>query len=312
MSAYSQLLPRDSVESVVTIGKFDGVHIGHRAVLQKLRSEAQGRRVVAVTFDRHPLELFDPTNSPKPLLSVAQKVEALHEAGAELVVVLPFTDETASISAETFVTQVLVEGLTARHVVVGADFRYGSGGAGDIHSLAAAGALSGFTVNTVEDVCESLGSPKVSSTAVRDALTRGEVERAAGLLGRPHRMRGVVVHGHQRGRDLGYPTVNLEENSEGFIPAAGVYAGVLTVNGHRYVAGISVGKNPTFSDVTRFQVEAHGLDAEFDAYGHTAEIEFTHRIRDLTAFTTVDDLILAIHQDMAVIRELVARGELLI
>lgn len=310
MSAYSDVLPRDGVESVVTIGKFDGVHIGHQAVLRALRATAKGRRVVAVTFDRHPAELFNPVAAPKPLLSIHQKIEALQHAGAELVIVLPFTHETASISAEKFVSQVLVEGLSARHVVVGADFRYGAGGKGDVHSLALAGAVAGFSVDTVDDVCDTLGSPKVSSTTVREALSRGEVERAAELLGRTHRMRGVVVHGHQRGRDLGYPTVNLEENAEGFVPAAGVYAGILTVNGVRYCAGISVGKNPTFSDVTRLQVEAHGLDAEFDAYGHVAEIEFTHRIRDLTAFASVDELILAIHQDITDIRKLVARGDL--
>lgn len=311
MSVFENLVPSDGVPSVVTIGKFDGVHIGHRAVLARLNEISEGRRVVAVTFDRHPLELFDPPRSPKPLMSLPQKVEALRDAGADVVVVLPFTAEMSEVPAHVFVDSILVRGLTTQLVIVGTDFRYGSGGAGSVDTLIAEGNAAGFTVSTVDDVCSGSEQLKVSSTAIREALALGDVESAHRLLGRAHRMRGLVVHGHQRGRDLGYPTVNLEENSEGFIPAAGVYAGYVLVNGGKYVAGISVGTNPTFDDVTRYQVEAHALDASFDAYGHVAEIEFTHRIRDLTAFTTVEDLIVAIDGDIDVIREMVARGELL-
>lgn len=305
-------LPYDGIDSVVTIGKFDGVHRGHRAVISALRAAARGRRVVAVTFDRHPLELFSPSTAPRSLLSVAQKVEALTNAGADLVVVLPFTRETAALSPREFVDTVVVKGLSASLVMVGDDFRFGHNGAGTVAVLRELGASHGFDVAVVDDVCLDSVSHKVSSTAIRQALDTGDVERATNLLGRPHRMRGLVVHGHQRGRNLGYPTVNLEENSEGYIPAAGVYAGRVTVGDITYIAGISVGKNPTFHDVTRNQVEAHAMDAEFDAYGLTAEIEFTHRIRDLTAFTSVEDLIVAIHRDMDDIRDLVARGELLI
>lgn len=312
MSVFTGIVPSDGVPSVVTIGKFDGVHIGHRAVLNRLTQISEGRRVVAITFDRHPLEVFDPSRSPKPLLSLVQKVEALREAGADLVVVIPFTAETSEMAAHDFVESVLINGVNAQHVIVGADFRYGRGGAGSVATLIAEGIESGFTVSTVDDVCASPESLKVSSTAVREALAVGDVELAHGLLGHPHRMRGRVVHGHQRGRDLGYPTVNLEENSEGYIPAAGVYAGYLLVNGSKFVAGISVGTNPTFDDVSRLQVEAHALDASFDAYGQVAEIEFTHRIRDLTAFTSVEDLIVAIDGDIVSIREMVDRGDLLI
>ncbi|PTW91606.1 riboflavin kinase/FMN adenylyltransferase [Microbacteriaceae bacterium MWH-Ta3] len=307
-----EALPHDGIDSVVTIGKFDGVHRGHRAVIDSLRRVANGRRVVAVTFDRHPLELFSPHTAPRPLLSIAQKIEALHEAGADRVVVIPFTQETAELLPRDFVDTVIVEGLSASLVMVGADFRFGHNGAGTVSVLRELGAARGFSVEVQDDVCRDGGRDKVSSTAIRLALDSGDVTSAAELLGRPHRMRGLVVHGHQRGRNLGYPTVNLEENSEGYIPAAGVYAGRVSVGGSTYIAGISVGKNPTFHDVTRNQVEAHAMDAEFDAYGQVAEIEFTHRVRDLTAFTTVDDLIVAIHRDMDVIRALVARGELLI
>lgn len=302
-------LPHDSVDSVVTIGKFDGVHIGHREVVRQLRERANGRRVIVVTFDRHPLELFDPGRAPKPILSIRQKVEYLVDAGADRVVVLPFTTEFAALSPDEFVDDVLIAGVSASLVLVGSDFRFGSGGAGNIETLTARGASAGFEVVKLDHVCTE-GGLKVSSSTIRDALRTGDVESAAELLGRPHRVRGLVVHGHQRGRVLGYPTVNLEENSEGMIPRPGVYAGILRVHDRDFLAGISVGKNPTFTDVTRDQVEAHALDAEFDAYGSVAEIGFTHWIRDIEAFDSVDELIVALHKDFADIRALIADGTL--
>jgi riboflavin kinase/FMN adenylyltransferase len=302
-------LPRDGVDSVITIGKFDGVHIGHREVVSQLRARANGRRVVVVTFDRHPLELFDPARAPLPILSVAQKVEALLDAGADRVVVLPFTTEFAAMSPDAFIDDIVVAGLSASLVLVGSDFRFGAKGAGKIETLVARGATAGFEVVTLDHVCVD-GETKVSSSTIREALRAGDVETATELLGRPHRVRGMVVHGHQRGRVLGYPTVNLEENNEGMIPRPGVYAGILRVHGQDFLAGISVGKNPTFTDVTRDQVEAHALDAEFDAYGSIAEVGFTHWIRDIEAFGSVDDLIAALHKDFADIRALIADGTL--
>ena len=302
-------LPRDGVESVVTIGKFDGVHIGHREVLRRLRERAAGRRVVVVTFDRHPLELFDPARAPQPLLSIPQKVEALRDAGADLVVVLPFTEEFAATSPNDFVDRILVDGLSVKLILVGADFRFGSGGAGTVDVLAEMGETLGFSVEVLDDVALR-GGAKVSSSTIREALAAGDVETAAELLGRPHRVRGLVVHGHQRGRVLGYPTVNLEEDNEGFIPKSGVYAGSLEVLGVEYLAGISVGKNPTFTDVTRDQVEAHALDADFDAYGEIAEVRFTHWLRDNVPFGSVEELIEALHGDFRNIRTLIADGTL--
>lgn len=302
-------LPSDGVDSVITIGKFDGVHIGHHEVVSQLRARANGRRVVVVTFDRHPLELFDPARAPKPILSVPQKVEALMNAGADRVVVLPFTTEFAAMSPDAFIDDIVVTGLSASLVLVGSDFRFGAKGAGKIETLVARGATAGFEVVTLDHVCVD-GEIKVSSSTIREALLSGDVETATALLGRPHRVRGLVVHGHQRGRVLGYPTVNLEENNEGMIPRPGVYAGILRVHGQDFLAGISVGKNPTFTDVTRDQVEAHALDAEFDAYGSIAEVGFTHWIRDIEAFGSVDDLIAALHKDFVDIRAIIADGTL--
>ncbi len=302
-------LPHDGIDSVVTVGKFDGVHIGHREVVAQLRARARGRRVVVVTFDRHPLDLFDPARAPHPILSIPQKVEALLGAGADRVVVLPFTKEFSTMSPDEFIDEVLLTGASASLVLVGSDFRFGSQGAGTIDTLTARGSTAGFEVVQLDHVCVD-GGIKVSSSAIREALRDGDVESASLLLGRPHRVRGLVVHGHQRGRVLGYPTVNLEENNEGMVPRPGVYAGILRVHGQDFLAGISVGKNPTFTDVTRDQVEAHALDADFDAYGSIAEVGFTHWIRDIESFASVDDLILALHKDFADIRRLIADGEL--
>jgi riboflavin kinase/FMN adenylyltransferase len=302
-------LPRDGIDSVVTIGKFDGVHIGHHEVVSQLRARSKGRRVVVVTFDRHPLELLDPARAPQPILSIPQKVEALLDAGADRVVVLPFTAEFAAMSPDEFIDEVLLGGVSASLVLVGSDFRFGVKGSGNIETLIARGATAGFEVITLAHVCVD-GETKVSSSTIRDALRAGDVEVATKLLGRPHRVRGLVVHGHQRGRVLGYPTVNLEENNEGMVPKPGVYAGLVRVHGQDFLAGISVGKNPTFTDVTRDQVEAHALDADFDAYGSIAEVGFTHWIRDIESFASVDELIAALHKDFSDIRALIADGTL--
>ena len=302
-------LPYDSVDSVVTIGKFDGVHIGHREVVRQLRERANGRRVIVVTFDRHPLELFDPGRAPKPILSIPQKVEYLVDAGADRVVVLPFTTEFAALSPDEFVDDVLIAGVSASLVLVGSDFRFGSGGAGNIETLTACGASAGFEVVTLDHVRVG-GGGKVSSSTIREAILAGDVESAAELLGRPHRVRGHVVKGHQRGRELGYRTVNLEENSEGLVPKAGVYAGIINVLGEVFFGAISVGRNPTFNDVTRDQVETHALDANFDAYGTIAEVTFIHWIRDVEAFKSVDDLIVALDGDVLKIRGMIAHGTL--
>ena len=303
-------VPRDSVPSAVTIGKFDGVHRGHRAVIEQLRARSNGARVVVVTFDRNPLSVVDPSRVPDQLVSTTQKVEALTALGVDLVVVLPFTDDFRELSAKEFVRTILVEGLSATTVMVGRDFRYGKGGAGTVNTLIADSVSSGFEVVVVGDVCVDAGSERISSSLIRDALSVGDVERAAQLLGRPHAVRGEVVRGHQRGRELGYPTANLEEHCEGFVPAPGVYAGTLDVGGETYFAGISVGTNPTFTDVDRLQVEAHALDADFDAYGLTGTITFTHRLRDTLKFDGIDSLIVAMDNDIRDIRALMATGEL--
>jgi riboflavin kinase/FMN adenylyltransferase len=282
-------LPQDARPSAVTIGKFDGVHRGHRAVLDHLITEAEGRRTVAVTFDRHPAAVLHPESAPETLLSTAQKTEALIEAGVDLVVVLPFTPAFAALTPEQFVDQVLVRGLRAELVLVGSDFRYGARGAGTVETLRVAGERHGFEVALVDDVCV-LDGTRVSSTGIRTLLESGRLDEATEALGRPHRIRSLVVPGHQRGRELGYPTANLARDAEGCIPADGVYACWLHVEGARYGAAVSIGNNPTFGDVPEKTVEAHAIDVHLDLYGKTVELEFVAYIRSMHKFDSADAL----------------------
>jgi riboflavin kinase/FMN adenylyltransferase len=292
--------------SAITIGKFDGVHVGHRAVLARLRSIAARDRLqaVAVTFDRNPLALLAPDKCPESLVSIPQKLRLLATTGVDASLVLHFDRELASLAPEAFVGDILVDALQARAVLVGADFRFGSRGAGDVALLTELGAEHGFDVEVVGDVRPS-DDRRVSSTWVRELLAEGDVRRAAELLGHTPTVRGLVVHGAARGRELGFPTANLSPESEGLIPADGVYAGWLTDGGVRYPAAISVGNNPTFEGVPKKQVEAYVLDRDIDLYDHVVDVEFVERIRGMVALTTIDDLIVQMRRDVDEVRGLV-------
>ncbi len=302
--------------SVVAIGKFDGVHSGHRAVIDRARVAAAdvGARVVAVTFDRNPLSLLRPDACPEPLASLDQKLRLLAEQGIDAVLVLGFDAALAALEPRAFVEHVLVEALGVQILLVGDDFRFGRGGAGNPELLVSLGAEFGFDVDVVGDV--QGGGRRVSSTWVRDLLAVGDVEGAARLLGRPHAVQGEVVHGLKRGRELGFPTANLSADAEGFIPADGVYAGWLFDEGPvgepvgavtRYPAAISVGTNPTFDDVHARQVEAYVLDeTDLDLYGRRVQVQFTHRIRGMLAFDGIDALIARMDQDVADVRRVLA------
>lgn len=302
-------LPHDATASIVTIGKFDGVHRGHRAVLDRLFADAEGRRTVVVTFDRHPASVLHPEDAPEALLSVAQKTEALIAAGIDLVVVLPFTAEFAALSAETFIDQVLVGGLHATYVLIGRDFRYGAHGAGTADTLRVAGEHAGFVVALVNDVRETNGT-RVSSTGIRHLLEAGNLDDATDALGRLHRIRSLVVPGHQRGRELGYPTANLARDAEGYIPADGVYACWLHVAATRYGAAVSIGNNPTFGDVPEKTVEAHALDVSIDLYGSTVELEFVRYIRPMKKFESADALAGQMRLDELQIRDILESAAL--
>jgi riboflavin kinase/FMN adenylyltransferase len=312
-------VPEGFGPSVVAIGKFDGVHSGHRAVIDRARVDAAeaGARVVAVTFDRNPLALLRPEICPDSLVGVHQKLDLLAQAGVDATLLLTFDRALADLGAREFVEHVLVGALGVRIVMVGGDFRFGRGGAGTSDLLRELGAEFGFEVDIVDDVRAIEAGRRVSSTWVRELLSAGDVAGAARLLGRPHAVRGEVVHGLKRGRELGFPTANLSADLEGFVPAEGVYAGWLVDGGShdadrsgdprrsiRYPAAISVGTNPTFDDVHARQVEAYVLDeTDLDLYGHTVEIEFVARIRGMVAFEGVGPLIEQMTDDVVQVRE---------
>ncbi len=299
--------------SVVAIGKFDGVHSGHRAVLDRARVDAAtgGARVVAVTFDRNPLALLRPEACPADLIGVHQKIRLLAETGIDAALVLSFDRALADLTAREFVERVLVDALGVRTVMVGADFRFGRGGTGNPDVLRELGAELGFDVDVVDDVRAIGAGRRVSSTWIREVLAEGDVETAAKLLGRPPSVWGEVVHGLKRGRELGYPTANLSPDLEGFVPADGVYAGWLVDEGSadglrggiRYPAAISIGRNPHFDDVEVRQVEAYVLDeTDLDLYGHRVEVQFVRRIRGMAAFDGLDALIAQMADDVVRVR----------
>lgn len=293
--------------SVVTIGKFDGVHIGHRAVVSRVRDEADARGLpaVALTFDRHPLSLLAPDRAPAALVSTTQRAELLQDAGVDVVVELPFDRDFAARTPLAFVEGVLVQLLNATAVLVGADFRFGHRGQGTVPLLRRLGAEFGFEVLEVGDVVsEGPQERRVSSSLIRELLDAGRVREAAALLGRAPTVRGTVVRGFQRGRELGYPTANLSRDHEGYLPRDGVYATRVAIDGETPMgAATSIGDNPTFEGVPARTLEAHVLDRELDLYDRTIEVAFVDYIRPMRKFDDMDALVARMREDESAIRE---------
>ncbi|HOW00544.1 MAG TPA: bifunctional riboflavin kinase/FAD synthetase [Rhodoglobus sp.] len=296
-------VPADFGPSVVTIGKFDGVHEGHRAMVHRLRTTAAARGLasVVVTFDRNPLSLLRPEVCPEPLVSTEQKLDLLAATDPDATLVLTFDRSLAEETPEEFVRTVLVEPLRAAVVLVGADFRFGAKGAGSVETLIELGATHGFEVLVVDDVT-AVDGRRVSSSWIRELLSEGRVAEAARLLGAPHTIRGTVVHGHQRGRQLGYPTANLSREVDGFVPADGVYAAWLTARDIRYPAAVSIGNNPTFEGIVDRQIEAHAIDAAFDIYDEVVDVSFVEYIRGMRKFPGPDELAVQMGADEDQIR----------
>jgi riboflavin kinase/FMN adenylyltransferase len=263
--------------SAVTVGKFDGLHTGHRAVLARLRDSAASRDLASavVTFDRNPLALLAPEHCPLTLVSNEQKRELLAESGIDATLMLAFDTSFAALTPEQFVRRVLVDALGARLVLAGSDFRFGAKQAGDVALLRELGTRFGFEVELIDDVraggdTGDAGERRASSTWVRELLHEGRVDDAAGVLGRLPAVRSIVIEGEKRGRELGFPTANLDPRVlEGFLPADGVYAAWASIDGVRYPAAVSIGNNPSFENVPQHQAEAHLLDVDLDLYGRT-------------------------------------------
>lgn len=280
--------PRDE-PAVITIGTFDGVHRGHRFLLEA--AAEHGRPVVAVTFDPHPTEVVRPDRCPPLLTTVERRVELLLETGADEVRVLAFDRPMADWSPQEFVDRVLVEQLHASTVVVGENFTYGSRAAGDIHTLAAAGDFDVVGAALVGDGGTSAGEAW-SSTRIRGLVAEARLREAAELLGRPHEVSGVVTQGEQRGRELGYPTANVPVDDRYAVPPDGVYAGRLVrASGEALPAAISIGTNPTFGEHSR-RVESYVLDrTDLDLYGEAVRVELVEHLRGMVAFDGVDALL---------------------
>jgi riboflavin kinase/FMN adenylyltransferase len=305
-----QEVPDGFGPSVVTIGEFDGVHRGHQRIVAEAVAEAAdlGLPVVVVTFDPHPDEVVRPGTHPPLLGTARRRSQLLAGLGVDAVFVIPFTLEFSRLGPDEFVQSVLVDRLHAARVVVGENFRFGHKAAGDVALLAELGEKYDFTVAGVPLLAGDGGT--VSSSRIRALLAAGQVSAAAEILGRPHRVEGVVVRGHQRGRALGFPTANLETLTHTAIPADGIYAGWLAEldsggeETERWPAAISVGTNPTF-DGTERTVEAYALDRDdLDLYGSRVAVDFVARLRETLRFDSVDALIEQMHVDAADARRL--------
>ncbi len=297
--------PRGWGRSVVTIGVFDGVHMGHQATIGHAVERAKGLGLpsLVLTFDPHPSEVVRPGSHPAVLTGPLRKAELIEQLGVDVLCVQPFTLDFSRLSAEQFVHDLLVEHLHAALVVVGENFRFGHRAAGDVALLTELGHRFGFTVEPAPLV--TADGVIYSSTYVRACVDAGDVEAAAMVLGRPHRVEGVVVRGDQRGRHLGFPTANLMTARYTAIPADGVYACWLVRGGDRFPAAVSIGTNPTFSGQER-RVEAFVLDFDGDLYGERLALDFVAHLRPMLRFDGVPALVEAIEEDVRRTRQLLS------
>ncbi|WP_335938181.1 bifunctional riboflavin kinase/FAD synthetase [Streptomyces sp. PTD5-9] len=306
-------IPEDWGRSVVTIGSYDGVHRGHQLIIGRAveRARELGVPSVVVTFDPHPSEVVRPGSHPPLLAPHHRRAELMAALGVDAVLVLPFTTEFSKLAPADFIVKVLVDKLHARLVIEGPNFRFGHKAAGDVALLTEFGATYDYGVEVIDLYVSGAagdGEP-FSSTLTRRLIARGDVAGAAEILGRPHRVEGIVVRGAQRGRDLGFPTANLETLPHTAIPADGVYAGWLDVDGEAMPAAISVGTNPQF-DGTERTVEAYAIDrVGLDLYGLHVSVDFLAYVRGMRKFDSVDELLVAMADDVKQCRELIAAHE---
>ncbi|MFJ6940896.1 bifunctional riboflavin kinase/FAD synthetase [Streptomyces sp. NPDC101132] len=301
-------IPQDWGRSVVTIGSYDGVHRGHQLIIGRAVARARelGVPSVVVTFDPHPSEVVRPGSHPPLLAPHHRRAELMAELGVDALLILPFTAEFSQLSPADFIVKVLVEALHAKAVIEGPNFRFGHRAAGNTDYLAELGATYDYEVEVVDLYVsgEAGGGEPFSSTLTRRLVAEGDMAGAAEILGRPHRVEGVVVRGAQRGRELGYPTANVETLPHTAIPADGVYAGWLTADGERMPAAISVGTNPQF-DGTERTVEAYAIDrVGLDLYGLHVTVDFLAYVRGMAKFESIEVLLDAIADDVKKAREL--------
>jgi riboflavin kinase/FMN adenylyltransferase len=294
--------------TVVTIGVYDGVHLGHRALIGRVRAMASelGAASAVVTFDRHPATVVRPESAPLLLTDLDQRIELLAGTGVDYTLVIRFDKERSSESAEDFVQEILVGCLGARAVVVGHDFHFGRNRGGSVPMLQEMGAELGFDVLGINLVTDEAESEVVSSTRIRALLADGDVAGAARLLGRPHEVRGHVQEGDRRGRDLGFPTANVAVPADVLLPADGIYAGWYErPDGLVHPSAMSLGRRPTFYDDAELSLlECYLLDFDADLYGEPAKVRFVQRLRGEVKFDSVDALVEQMGRDVDEAREL--------
>ncbi|MBB5116635.1 bifunctional riboflavin kinase/FAD synthetase [Streptomyces eurocidicus] len=306
-------IPQDWGRSVVTIGSYDGVHRGHQLIIGRAveRARELGVPAVVVTFDPHPSEVVRPGSHPPLLAPHHRRAELMAELGVDAVLILPFTAEFSKLSPADFVVKVLVDKLHAKLVVEGPNFRFGHRAAGDVEFLKELGATYDYGVEVIDLYVtgEAGGGLPFSSTLTRKLVAEGDVAGAMEILGRPHRVEGVVVQGAQRGRELGYPTANVETLPHTAIPADGVYAGWLVVGEEAMPAAISVGTNVQF-DATERTVEAYAIDrTDLDLYGLHVAVDFLSYLRGMEKFESIEALLLCMAGDVKRARDLVTAHE---
>ena len=301
--------PFPGERAVITIGVYDGLHLGHQAVIEQVTSlaAATGARSAVVTFDRHPATVVRPESAPRLLTDTEQRMELLASTGIDAAVVIPFDLAQSQEPPMSFIERVLVRCLHTSVVVVGNDFHFGRHREGNVELLRELGATYGFEVEPVNLVPRPDGVDEpVSSTAIRRALAGGDVDLAATLLGRPFEVRGFVVQGDQRGRLLGFPTANVEVPNRVCLPADGVYAGwYVRPDGSTHACAINLGRRPTFYEhADHSLLEAHLLDFDGDLYGERARVRFAHFLRSERKFDGIDALVEQLKHDVDHAREL--------
>lgn len=303
-----QNVPTNFAPSAVTIGKFDGIHLGHQKLIHAMLNVANEHQLssVLVTFDRHPDALLNPEQCKLPLIGSSQKIALLENLEIDQLLTLEFDHQLAALTPQEFVLNILVEKLHAKVVLVGEDFKFGVRGSGDVSTLHDLGQQFGFEVRVVSSAF--VGGKKVSTTAIREALDTGNIIEASALLGRTHTTIGVIEHGLKIGRTIGFPTANMSRDCEGYLPLDGVYAGWLHVDGIKYPAAHSVGINETFQAVPRL-VESHVLDrSDIDLYDKIVTLEYVDFIRPAAKFNGVDDLVAEINRDLDKVRGIMERA----
>ena len=299
-------IPAGLGATAVTIGKYDALHLGHRALLNNLVAAADEQQLTAVvvTFKNHPFDVLRPGETPRQIIGATQKSFQLAESGVAAVLNLDFDERLASMSAADFVQQIIVDALGAKVVMVGEGFKFGAGGSGDCETLASLAAKHGYAFRAVERYV--LDGEVVSTSAIRNALDAGDIAKAARMLGRPHLTTGLVEHGLKIGRTIGFPTANISRDAEGYLPRDGVYAGWMFVDGLKLPTAISIGINETFQAVPRL-AEAFVIDHQgLDLYDKLVTLEYVEFIRPAAKFNGVEDLVEEINRDIEKIKQVLA------